>query len=301
MKKILILLFLASIGSELSAQSFYNRRIDRRWVASLGTGTAKYFGDLANSGDIFQSTRYNLEGGLEYRFTSRVSARAALTYFRIHGDDKDASSDGRAVRNLNFIGNNLELSAVGLVQLFEEKGRYYQRPIFNANIFAGLALLYFQPKTDVPATDHNGNSLPDAGKMVGLRQYQTELVSYSPVTLAIPFGVGVKMKISPFLNIGVSGGYRYTLTDYLDDISTVYPGSAAFSDPLAQALSDRRPEIGLPVLEEGHIRGNPDNKDGYFMFSVRVEYYLSQNIFGGSQNRRSPKRPKYKNKRGKRR
>lgn len=301
MKKLTVVFLFICLTFELSAQSFYNRRIERQWIASFGTGTAKYFGDLANSGEIFQSTRYNLEAGLEYRFNPRISARTALTYFRIHGDDKDASSDGRSVRNLSFVGNNFELSAVGIVQLFEETGRYYQRPIINVNVFAGIALLYFQPKAEIPATDHNGNALADAGKMTGLRQYQTELVSYGPVTLAIPFGIGVKFKISPFINVGVNGGYRYTFTDYLDDISTVYPGEGAFSDPLAQALSDRRPEIGLPVLEEGHIRGNPDNKDGYFMFSIRGEYYLPPNIFGGSgRNRgRGPKRPRYKG--GKRR
>ena len=299
MKKLTVLVLLLALALDLTAQSFYNRRIDRRWIVSAGTGTAKYFGDLANSGEIFQSTRYNLAAGLEYRFTSRVSARGTLTYFRIHGDDKDASSEGRQVRNLSFVGNNIELSAVGVVQLFEEKGRYYQRPLVNVNVFAGLALLYFNPKAEIPATDHNGNAFADAGKMTSLRQYQTEQVKYSPVTLAIPFGLGVKMKISPFFNIGVNGGYRYTLTDYMDDISTVYPGSAAFTDPLAQALSDRRPEIGLPVLEAGHIRGNPDNKDGYFMFSVRAEYYLPPNIFGTNSSRRGPKRPRYKG--GKRR
>ena len=85
MKKLAIAVFFLFFVMELSAQSFYNRRIDRRWIVSAGTGTAKYFGDLANSGEIFQSTRYNLEAGLEYRFTSRISARSALTYFRIHG------------------------------------------------------------------------------------------------------------------------------------------------------------------------------------------------------------------------
>ncbi|MCB0540873.1 MAG: hypothetical protein KDE33_25390, partial [Bacteroidetes bacterium] len=217
------------------------------------------------------------------------------------GDDKDASSEGRQVRNLSFVGNNIELSAVGVVQLFEEKGRYYQRPLVNVNVFAGLALLYFNPKAEIPATDHNGNAFADAGKMTSLRQYQTEQVKYGPVTLAIPFGLGVKMKISPFFNIGVNGGYRYTLTDYMDDISTVYPGTATFTDPLAQALSDRRPEIGLPTVPAGSRRGNPNNKDGYVLVNLHVEYYLPSDLLNGNKSRRGPKRSKYKYKQGKRR
>jgi hypothetical protein len=298
MKKLCLIVLVGIFSQQVVAQSFYNRRIDRPWIASFGTGSAKYFGDLANPGELFQGTRINIEGGLEYRFDPRYSVRASLTYFQLKGDDKDADSEGRGTRNLNFTGNNFELSAVGVVMLFEEVGRYYQRPSFNANLFLGVAALYFQPRTDIPATDYNGNSFPDAGKMTPLRQYQTELVKYSPVTLAIPMGLGIKMMMTPFLNIAVSGGYRFTLTDYLDDISTEHPGPAAFSDPYAQALSDRRPEIGLQPRPTGSIRGNPDKKDGYFMLSIRAEYYLPPHIFGNISKSSSLQRRRYKKARG---
>ena len=57
MKKLVILLVLVVFDENVLAQSFYNRRIDRRWIASAGTGTAKYFGDLNNPGELFQGTR----------------------------------------------------------------------------------------------------------------------------------------------------------------------------------------------------------------------------------------------------
>ena len=282
MKKLCLILLVGIFSQQAISQSFYNRRIDRPWIASFGSGSAKYFGDLANGGELFQGTRFNVEAGLEYRFDPRFSARAALTFFQIHGDDKDANSDGRVVRNLSFTGNNLELSAIGMVQLYEESGRYYQRPSFNAHLFAGLAALYFQPRAEIPATDHNGNAFADAGKKTPLRKLQTEMEKYSPITLAIPMGAGIKMMVSPFFNVAISGGYRFTLTDYLDDISTTYAGSSNFNDPLAQAMQDRRPEIGLPVLPEGNKRGNPDKLDGYFMISIRAEYYLPPGIFGNN-------------------
>ena len=297
MKKLCLVLLVGIFSQQVFAQSFYNRRVDRPWIASVGTGSANYYGDLINPGKLFQDTKFNVELGLEYRFDPRFSIRGALTYFQLQGNDESADNESRERRNLNFKSNNLELSGVVVIQLFEESGRYYQRPTINANIFIGLAALYFEPRTDIPATDYNGNAFPDAGKMTSLRQYRTELVQYSPVTLAIPLGVGVKFMISPFFNIGINGGYRFTFTDYLDDISTEHPGPAAFTDPLAQALSDRRPEIGLAPRAAGTRRGNPDKKDGYFMLSIRLDYYLPPNVFGSSRNYNGQRR-RYKRSRG---
>jgi opacity protein-like surface antigen len=295
MKKLVLLLVLTVLAENVVAQSFYNRRIDRKWIASGGTGVATYFGELKNDGDIFQGTRWNIEGGLERRITDRISVRANLTFFQVHGSDAKAADPGRITRNLNFTSWNTELAVTGVVQLFSERGRYYQRPVINPFLFAGIGAVYYNPRTDIPEQDHNGNSLADAGKMTSLRQHQTELVSYSPVALAIPFGLGVKMMITPALNFTATGGYRYTTTDYLDDVSTQHYDDSKFSTPLAAALADRGPEVDAALRPEGKIRGNPERNDGYFIFSLRVDYYLPSNIFGKSgstQNRRykAPKR-----------
>lgn len=296
MKKLVILLVLVVFAENVLAQSFYNRRIDRRWIASVGTGTAKYFGDLNNPGELFQGTRWNAEFGLERRLDTRFSIRAGLTMFQLSGDDQIAAGEGRETRNLNFTSWNTELSITGTVQLFEERGRYYQRPAWNPFLFAGIGLLYYNPRTDIPEFDHNGNPLADAGKKTSLRQHQTELVEYSPLTVAIPFGVGIKMQISSSLNLVVTGGMRYTFTDYLDDVSTQHYDDSAFPTPLAAALADRGPEVGVGLRPEGAVRGNPDNNDAYFILSFRLDYYLPPGIFGGKggskQNRRykAPKR-----------
>ncbi len=299
MKKLTFLIILTVVTETVLAQSFYNRRIDRRWVASAGTGTAKYFGELTNDGDVFQGTLYNIQGGLERKFNERISAMATLTFFQFRASDAKAADPGRIPRNLSFTSWNLELSVTGIIQLFPEVGRYYQRPVFNPYLFLGIGATYFNPMAEIPATDLNGNPFPDAGKKTSLRQYQTELVAYSPVTLVFPMGVGIKMMVAPQFNISVNGGYRYTLTDYLDDVSTVHPGAAAFSDPLAAALSDRGPEIGYGPRPAGSIRGNPEKNDGYFIFSIRLDYYLPPTtLFGGGNKGRGRY---YKPKRGKRR
>ena len=298
MKKLILLITLAVFAETVLAQSFYNRRIDRKWIASAGSGSAKYFGDLNNPGELFQGTRWNIEVGLERRLDKNFSARLNLTTFQLSGDDELAGSESRAPRNLNFTSWNTELALIGIYQLFPETGRYYQRPTINPFVFAGIGVLYYNPRTDIPATDHDGNSLPNAGKMTSLRQHQTELVSYSPVTLTIPFGVGVEMMITPMLNLSINGVFRYTTTDYLDDISTVHKDDSKFPSPLVAALADRSHELGRTPFEDGHIRGNPDSGDSYFILSVRVDYYLPPGILGKGQRgplqynrrRKAPKR-----------
>ena len=85
MKKLVLLLVLVVFAENVVAQSFYNRRIDRKWILSGGTGTAKYFGELNNPGELFQGTRWNMEFGLERRIDTRFAARLGLTFFQSAG------------------------------------------------------------------------------------------------------------------------------------------------------------------------------------------------------------------------
>ena len=106
----------------------------------------------------------------------------------------------------------------------------------------------------------------------------------------------IKCILRPALNISVNGGFRYTFTDYLDDVSTQHYDDSKFSTPLAAALADRGPELDYALREEGNVRGNPETNDSYFIFSIRVDYYLPPNIFGSgnkskyNHRRKAPKR-----------
>lgn len=290
MKKLILLFLLVALSTQLFSQSFYNRRVDRQWIASLGTGTAKYFGDMANPGELFKGAKWNIEGGLEYRIDNRFSARGSLTAFQFKGGDQFADDEGRKKRNLSFTTTAFELAATGIVQLFEDGARYYQRKPINVFLSAGLAATWYIPKGLSTNTYHDGSPNPSAGKMVALRKLQTEGVNYSPVTLAIPLGGGVKFMATPFLNITAAAAYRFTFTDYLDDMSTVYPGIDSFEDPLAAAMSDKRFELDGVVQQPGAVRGNPDKNDGYFIISFRADYFLPPTLFGNK--RKSPNRPK---------
>lgn len=274
---VLIITF-SGIVEIVDAQSFYNYRGGRDVIVSAGTGTSTYFGDLKDPGD-YVDAKANLNVGAQYFFNPRISGRAELNWFQLKGDDSEAGSEGRVVRNLSFTSNNYEFNVVGIVNALPNGSRFYQRPQFNAYGFLGVGALYFNPKGELN------------GKKYALQPLETEGVSYSRLTVVIPFGVGIRYKANPFFNIALEGGYRLTFTDYIDDVSTVYRANSSFTDPVAAALADRRPEIGLPLLEPGHIRGNPDKNDGYFLFNIKIEYYLPQNIFTfNSPKRKGPRK-----------
>jgi len=265
-------------------------------ILVAGTGSSSYFGELKNDGD-YLDPKLNINAGLQYFFTPRISARAEATWFTLKGADSEADDESRKERNLSFSSNNVELALTGAISFFPQGNRYYRRPGFNIYGFGGLGVTYFNPTTEYQ------------GEKYALQPLATEGVSYSRVALVLPFGLGARLKLTPFLNLSIEGGYRKTFTDYLDDVSTVHLGAAAFSDPIAGALSDRRPELnelGVVAVAPGTKRGSPDNNDGYFLLNAKFEYYLPSNFqLGGGGSKKKPsynqrrKSPTYRyNKRG---
>jgi hypothetical protein len=167
-------------------------------------------------------------------------------------------------------------------------------------------LLYFNPKTELD------------GKKYALQKYQTEGVKYSRFQPVIPVGLGARIHVNPFFNILIEGGYRFTFTDYLDDVSKRrYPSldelGVANYDDIRFRLSDRRFEIGtepgppLPDVDEEKrttvgVRGNPTENDGYFILNISLQYYLPKEIFRDNQRKLyTVKRKAYYRKPGRRR
>jgi hypothetical protein len=272
-KRFSIIVLLVLIGEVCFSQSFYSVRRDRTLIFSAGTGTSTYFGELQNPGD-FIDAKPNLNVGLQYFVTPQIAVRAEANWFQLGGDDKKADGGGREFRNLSFRSNNYEIVLTGAVSLFPKGNRYYQRKVFNPYAFVGVGYLYSNPKAEL-----NGVWYP-------LQPLMTEDVKYSRSQFVIPYGLGARLKVGPFFNFVVEGGYRMTFTDYLDDVSTVHVDKSSWTDPLRIALADRGPEVGASPRPIGSIRGNPDTNDGYMLFNVKVEYYLPTNfIFKNSSSR----------------
>ncbi|MGF1636715.1 MAG: outer membrane beta-barrel protein [Cyclobacteriaceae bacterium] len=267
-------MILLSIGQLGYAQGFNNRTKSRNLIITGGAGLSMYFGDLAAKGD-YSHNNWNATGGVRYHLGDRFNVGVDATFFKLKGEDyKDPI---KAPRNLSFVSRCFEMNTAIYIDLLPVSQRFYLRPQFNPYIFAGVGFVTWTPMADLDGERHK------------LRPLQTEGVSYSNIAAVFPLGFGVKYRLNPFFNIVLEGAYRFTTTDYLDDVSSgVFPNPASFSNDIARRLSDRSGEVGLdpPFSERGsEVRGNPDRNDGYFLLNLKVEYYLSNVAISGSQYR----------------
>lgn len=316
MKRIgLILLLVIGITEIADAQSFYSRRRDRTWMFSFGAGVSTYHGDLH---DVFydglgSAVGGNIGVGLRKKLGSQMSVRLDLNYYQISGSDaasgaydgrdpsqrngsREGQRDTRWVRNLSFEATNLEASLMFTFNLIPVNGGYNRRPVINPYIMFGIGIT-----TNNPMGDHPTHGL------VNLRHLNTEALpgqGYSGTVMVVPIGLGIRLKANQYIDILIEAGRRFLFTDYLDDVSTVYPSldELAAADRIgdftvAQDLFDRATEgvdlEGNPLLPRpaGATRGNPEKNDAYYMFQIRLEMYLPDNFLNQlfSPSRRKPK------------
>ena len=262
------IVLLLLLPERADSQSFYAVRRERNLIVTAGSGIANYFGDMVDPGD-WGKTRYNIVVGAEYYLNQRISVRSELAYFRLAGNDNIANDD-RVERNLSFFSGNMELSAAGTISIKKMGKRFYQRPRLNLYGFAGVALLYTNPKAE-----------RQNGEKVALKNLKTENYNYSRFQPVFPLGLGIKYTPHPLYNIILEGGYRYTFTDYLDDVSsTRYVDPTLLKSDLSREMADRRKERdpNYPTNPGVGKRGNPDNNDGYLLINLKVQYYWPKEI-----------------------
>jgi hypothetical protein len=99
--------------------------------------------------------------------------------------------------------------------------------------------------------------------------------AYGTMAVCVPIGMGVKYAVTDKVNISFEIAYRFTTTDYIDDVSTTYVGPDKFpASSVAAQLQDRSYELGTPIGVEGRQRGFSKQKDAYAM----AEFGISFNI-----------------------
>lgn len=272
MKKVFITCFILLTTTVTKAQWL--------WDYGFALGVSNYLGDIGGKENTrrdfvadmkMAKTRWNVGGFARYKVHPKVSVKLALDYLRIEGDDKLSSNPARNARNLNFRNDIYDLAVTGQIFFFEDNdlgNTYRYRNGFRAYFFAGVGAYYSNPKT------------LDGG--VALRPLHTEGVSYSPIGVNIPAGIGFYFTFQKKHRIGYELNYRTTFTDYLDDISGNYPDDPSVSgDP---SLTLRTYELGAPSSPEeknvyvshdwGQKRGDKTHKDAYMTMSLSYSYVL---------------------------
>jgi hypothetical protein len=188
-------------------------------------------------------TRYNFGVTGLYRWKPRVSLRGTFSYGRIKGDDSESADYTnknvyRLYRNLSFRNQIYEFKFDVVIDLFENSRRYTKRPDYTPYMFVGLAYFHHNPQGQTPDGDWvnlkdlhtEGQGLPGGPK------------NYSRNQIALPIGVGFRYKLAKQWDLAFDIGWRFTLTDYLDDVAGVYYDKQALTDAYgdqSRIMSDR--------------------------------------------------------------
>ena len=271
MRKFLVTLAL-SLPFALSAQN----AIVQEGEFGVGLGAGHYFGDLNTRAHL---NRPKLAAGVFFRknFGNYIALRIAGTYAKLgYSDIYNTHNEFMRRRNLSFNSNVWELGLQGDFNFY----RFMPGdPDFRWTPYVtlGVSAFNYDPYAYLNGTKYNLRQLGTEGQ--GDTAYR-DRTPYSSMAMAIPFGVGIKYSINERINVGFEAVYRFTNTDYLDDVSKTYVDPAVFppnpdgSPNVALLLSDRSYETGTPIGIKGRQRGNSQNKDAF----LTAMFYISFNI-----------------------
>ena len=230
-------------------------------------GSSHYFGDLKTE---FSLNEPGLAIGLagRYNFNERISAKASLNLGHLRGDDSDSNNTFERERNLSFKSAIVDLSSQ-LEFNFLPYVHGSSDDFFTPYIFAGLSGFSFSPRTDLNGTTYSLRHFGTEGQPIG--------EEYGKFSLAINFGLGVKWDINVDWSMNIEVGMRATSTDYIDDVSTIYPDLDLLASTRGQTAADLSNRSIVPgVGVTGRQRGNSANNDNYVFVGVGIMRYFGQ-------------------------
>lgn len=291
---ILLLLFTALNGVAQTWKSVRNE-------FSFGVGVSNFLGDLGGAkgngthgiqDHKFQMTRPTLSVGYKSMLNPYFSLKTTAIWSLLSGDDAVTKNELRNNRNLSFRSNLGEIASY--IEYFPSADKLYPRYKVNGirdnnafsltpYFYAGIGLAFFNPKANF-----NGQWIalqPLATEGQGLAGRPDK---YRRYTLSFPIGAGLKYQIDKQLAVSFELSLRYTLSDYIDDVSTSYcsPSEiAANYGETAVILADRsiNPNLnGVIQYADGRNnylqRGDPRNNDAYMfgLFSIHYRFMKAQ-------------------------
>jgi len=291
MKNIAIFLIIVFLSNFALAQKDNNPWQKFRYELILGSGSSHFFGDLGGGSGVgghfmsykdldWGTTQPALQIGMRYKLMERLAIKGQFTWGNIKGADDQATGSSRYGRNLSFKSNIFELATQAEFSFIKEYrgSRYitYKSLLMNLNmyVFGGIGAFHFNPMAQYD------------GKWYALQELGTEgqgidenPAKYNKLSVCFPVGLGIKYFINKRISLGLEVGNRYTLTDYIDDVSGSYYDNDAIRanyGDVAAELADRR--VGFdgtplaPAPDGTPFRGNPQSSDSYFFMLFNVTY-----------------------------
>lgn len=240
-------------------------------------GAAHYFGDLNTKAHL---NRPKPALGLFFRkqLGNYTALRVAAHYAQVgYSDVYNKDNEYQRRRNLSFNSNVFEFTIQGDFNFFKfvpDDPDY----IFTPYLTFGAGVFNYDPYAFLGGKKYFLRPLGTEGQ--GTAAYP-DRKPYSTMAMCFPIGVGIKYALTNRMNLGFEVVYRYTTTDYLDDVSKTYVGSDKFpslpdgTPSVAQMLQDRSYETGDAIGIEGRQRGYSKQKDAYILAEVTLSFNLT--------------------------
>lgn len=241
-------------------------------------GVSLYEGDLApNSWELYFNTLRPAYGVLvRSNMAPWLSLRAGYTHMTIMGDDAISSrSRGLNFRtDINEVAFNVEIN---LFRLHLFGGSFYVEPYG----YLGVGVFHYKPQTFYQDQWIDLQPLGTEGQ--GLQGYKDK---YKLWVWTIPAGGGVKLHLNEHWILGFEGSGRWTLSDYLDDVSgarLIYQDILEGNGPLAATLSRPNFDPTKNNPTKPYYRGGTAN-DYVFTFGATLTYLFGPDLNDQGRN-----------------
>lgn len=273
MKKIAIVIFAGIISISSRAQDL-NAYV-QEGEFGLAIGAAHYFGDINNRSGL---NRPKPSAGIFFRkqFGNYIGIKVAGNYARLGYSDVYSDNPVQQRRNLSFNTNIWEFSVSGDFNFF----KFYPGVsgfTYTPYVSLGVGVCSFDPFAYLNNNKYFLRSLGTEGQ--GSPVYP-DRQPYGSMTLCLPVAVGFKYNVNENINVFAEVGYRFTNSDYIDDVSKTFTPDAF--QPLpdgtpspAMLLADRSYEYGEVIGIKNRQRGNSVQKDAYVIAQVGVSFNIS--------------------------
>lgn len=267
----ILLAFVVTINSKAQMVESYVQEGE----FGIGIGAAHYFGDL-NTRAALNKPKFSAGAFFRKQFGNYIGLKIAANYAQIGYSDIYSQNETQKRRNLSFNSNIWELSFSGDFNFF----KFYPGIsgfTYTPYVSLGVGVFSYDPYAYLAKQKYFLRPIGTEGQ--GSAAYP-DRKPYSSMAVCFPIALGFKYNLNEKTNMFIEAGYRFTNTDYLDDVSTTYAPDAFSPLPngqlsAGQLLSDRSYETGTSIGIKGRQRGNSTQKDGYVIAQVGISFNLS--------------------------
>ncbi|MFM7054273.1 MAG: DUF6089 family protein [Bacteroidota bacterium] len=264
----------------ISLFSICHSQAQSDFSVSIIGGPIYYNGDLSDSRLIpptkLMSIHYGLEGTA--MLTDRVEMGLSFLKGTLKGDDALSNDKYKRLRNLSF---NTDLMEFALKMRLEFFKTVDFRPV-NTALILGAGFIRFNPTAEINGDEVDLQPLGTEGQFINEPSYPAPYKLSSTVIMA---GIGARITLNSRMALLLDLTPRITFTDYLDDVSGVYPDSASLAASPGGATAVQASYQGLNTSfpARGRGRGNAENNDIYVVGGISFRYYFGEPYHSGSK------------------